>query len=119
MNRDIRGPSEEGADGAGAVAAGACEAGAGVVHLALVRSVGHEQLLASYQKTYGPVQGEIELSNQFAAIFEEARPGGGGATRSLARVRGAGHFTTGVADDAEALTAAMIQITAEQNASIP
>lgn len=123
MNRDIQVPSAEGSVGAATVtaagAAGACEAGPGVVHLTLMRTVGHEQLLASYQKAHGAVQGEIELSNQFGHIFEEARSRAGVATQSFARVPGAGHFTTANADEAEALAAAMIQITGEQNASIP
>src|SRR4051812_8654939 len=93
---------------------------AGTVCLAVIRGVGHEALVAQYQEVHGAVDGEIELSNQFVRIFEEARTRSRVATEAFARYApGAGYFTTESAGEAEALAAEMIRVAEEQNRATP
>ena len=103
----------------GRLAAEASGGAVGVTYVTVLKSVGHEQLLAHYQNYHGEKQGEIELSNQFGDVFEAARTRAGVATESVARVPGAGHFVTPNADEADALATEMIRVMEERNAAVP
>ena len=95
-----------------AIVAGTC--------LAVVKSINHETTLARYREILGDQQGEIELSNQFARIFEDARASASVQVDTFARnVPGVGYFTTSTAEQAEALAAAMIRVAENHNALVP
>jgi class 3 adenylate cyclase len=98
----------------------AAEAKPSTVYLALVKSLNHEAILARYRKDPDDVRGAIELSNQFARIFEDARTNALVQADTFARhAPGWGYFTTGSADEAEALAAEMIRVAEVHNSTVP